>query len=171
MDDNRIVVYKLFADTEGFLAPEPLSEGYRMEIWRPSYRSIIPHGKSMKYVLYWFFYFLGIFRNRDYAAVFLYDRDQIISSLLVVPTYYKWPFMQPNDLQFAYVMTRNDYRGKGLAETTLRMALGHFSKAGRDFWYVTDTGNNASMALCAKIGFSRVGYAKRSYLLKRLKLL
>lgn len=91
----------------------------------------------------------------------VYDEAKLVSSLLVVPAHYKWPFMGNNDVQLTYVLTHPDYRGGGLAETAIRFAIGKVGAQGRYFWYVTDTLNQASMRLCKKIGFEFYCYAQR----------
>lgn len=164
------VVYKLGYDKVGAEATLSGNAGYRMVLWQPSANSFIPPGKSKKYFIYWLFHRLKIFKNKDYAAVLVYDRQQLITSLLIVPAYYKWPFMEKNDLQLTYVMTKPDYRGKGIAEEAVRYALDSLKKEGRDFWYVTDTGNTASIKLCSKTGFQLFGYAQRQGLQKILRI-
>lgn len=138
--------------------------------WHPGWRSLIPPGKSRKYYVFWLFHFLHIFRSRNYSAILLFDEGKLIASLLVVPGYFKWPFMKKDDLQFTYVMTSPEFRGKGIGELLLRTAVDRFRMVNRFLWYVTDTGNPASIRLCTKVGFELFGYAKPTGLFKILKV-
>lgn len=151
---KKTVIYKF--DQEKNANPDTvLPENYHLKWWRPSLNRFIPPRKSKKYVMYWLFHYLRVFKNRDYAALLLYDKQTLITSFLIVPAYYKWPFMGKNDLQFTYVMTHKNYRGKGLAATALMYAMKKFYHSGRSFWYVTDTENEASMRVAEKLGFER----------------
>lgn len=120
--------------------------------------------------MFWLFHFLHIFRSRNYSAILLFDEGKLIASLLVVPGYFKWPFMKKDDLQFTYVMTSPEFRGKGIGELLLRTAVDRFRMVNRFLWYVTDTGNPASIRLCTKVGFELFGYAKPTGLFKILKV-
>lgn len=142
---------------------------YDFREWKPVHGSFLPPGKGFKYLLFWVFHHLRIFKNRDYSSVFLYDGEVRIASLLVVPAYYKWPFMQKDDLQFTYVMTNKEYRGKGIGEKLLRFAVIRFRKPNRNLWYVTDSENPASVRLCTKVGFKLYAQAKHSLIFKIIK--
>ena len=91
----------------------------------------------------------------------MYEGKILASSLLVVPAYYKWPFTADNDLQLTYVLTHPEYRGWGLAESTVRMAIRQNQRAGRCIWYVTNTKNVASRNLCKKMGFEFAGFGAK----------
>jgi ribosomal protein S18 acetylase RimI-like enzyme len=142
----------------------------RTVLWKPSLKHFIPQGKSKKYLVYWLFHFLHVFKNRDYSALLIYEKDKLISSLLMVPAYYKWPFMNKNDLQFTYVLTHSSYRGKGIAEKAIRYGISKMTLPGRCFWYVTDSGNTSSINLCTKLGFEYYSTASRSLDLKLFKV-
>lgn len=144
-------------------------DGYSVKIWMPSLSNFAPPGKGRKYILFWIFHYLHIFRNRDYSAIFVYENETIIASLLVVPAYFKWPFMKKNDLQITYVMTTPEYRGKGIGEIMLRTTIQRFKTENRYFWYVTDTDNPASIKLSGKVGFEFWAYGKARGFLKVLK--
>lgn len=120
-----------------------LDTGFRFVLWKPSLTHFIPQGKNRKYFLYWLFHFLAVFKNKDYSALLVYDVNKLISSLLIVPAYFKWPFMSKNDLQFAYILTHPDYRGRGIAEKAIKFAIQKMTLENRCFWYVTDTGNTS----------------------------
>lgn len=138
-------------------------------IWKPKGKSFIPPRKSRKYFIYWLFHYLGIFKNRDYSALLVYHNDLLIASMLIVPAHFKWPFMSKDDLQFTYVITQPEYRGKGIGEMMLRQAIKNFNKEKRTFWYVTDEKNLPSIRLCKKVGFIFCYYGFRSGILKILR--
>lgn len=143
--------------------------GYSTKIWVPSLSNFIPPGKGKKYIFFWIFHYLHIFRNRDYSAFFIYENDINIASLLIVPAYFKWPFMEKNDVQITYVMTKPEYRGKGIGTIMLQAVIQRLKMDKRNFWYVTDTDNHASAGLSAKVGFEFWAYGKSRGFLRILE--
>ena len=167
---KNTVIYR-YQKESGQLESDISSMKLTTRWWRPSLCKYIPPGKSKKYLIYWFFHYLRIFRNRDYSALLIYDKNRLISSLLVVPAHFKWPFMQKIDLQFTYVMTDKDHRNQGIAARALKYAINAYNKKGRSFWYVTDTENTASIKLCTKLGFEFQGYGTRQGFINSLQLI
>lgn len=158
------LVYKYnYEDSETLI-----NEGfkYNLIIWRPSLSNFIPPQKSKKYLIYWLFHYLRIFRNRSYAAILIYDNKSLIASMLIVPAHFKWPFMAKNDLQFTYVLTYPQYRGKGVGEMLLRYGIQTFGSCNHDLWYITNTENLASINLCTKVGFDFFSNALRKGIMK-----
>lgn len=164
----RTVIYRLNNYAQD-LRPADDSDGFLYKVWKPSLKSVLPPDKGLKYLVYWVFHVLGLFTNRDYSAVLVYRGEQLVSSLLVVPAHFKWPFMARDDLQFTYVLTHPDYRGQQLALRAIQYALSKLARPDRCFWYVTDTGNPSSTKLCEKLGFSFYSFGKRSGRLNILK--
>ena len=164
---KQLAVYKS-AGTDGSASADDEQAAFDFVFWKPSFRRFVPPGKSRKYVIYWIFHYLRIFRNRDYAALLRYDGDTCVSSLLIVPAYYKWPFMKPDDLQMTYVITHRDYRRRGLSEKLLRHAFRETCRPERTLWYITDRDNKASRNLCTKVGFGLHAYATNRGILKRV---
>jgi ribosomal protein S18 acetylase RimI-like enzyme len=168
LNPPRTIIYKgTDFDMSGFSAMQ--DSRFRYVFWKPSLQRIVPPGKNKKYFFYLLFHYLAIFRNTDYSAVLVYDGEKLVSSLLVVPAHYKWPFMSRLDVQFTYILTHPDYRGMGLAEKAIRFAIGKAGNKGRCFWYVTDSENNTSIRLCTRIGFKFYSYAERTSILRILK--
>lgn len=138
-------------------------EEMKFEIWKPSLFSIFPEGYPKKYVLFSLFKLFRVFGNSNYAVVVGYIEGNKACSLMIVPKYYKWSFMNKNDVQLIYVITEKNYQGKGLATKMLDFAKswlvqGSFSG---DIWYVTDTSNLASQRLAEKSGFRLVGKGEK----------
>ena len=143
---------------EGLQKPEMGSEEIR--IWRPRLSSWLPSGKGKKYAAYSAFHWLGAFGNADYCSITLMEADAA-SSMLCVPPYFRWPFMAANDIQFAYVLTSPEARGRGLASRLLAHGIELLGEPGRSFWYVTSMDNVASQALATRCGFKFFGYGLR----------
>lgn len=143
---------------------------YTLKVWKPGMFRYVPPHKEKKYFMYWLFHYCKIFKNRSYSAYLLYNDKELVSSCLVVPSYYKWPFMNRGDVQFTFVMTNPRYKGKGIAGKLIKQAIVDLSASVEGFWYVTDTENVASIRVAEKIGFQCHGSAERRGFLKRLRL-
>ena len=163
----KLFVYRFASGTES----GPISDLNHCNRWRPTFGSWIPPGKDWKYIFYTAFHWLRIFRNRDYSWLALSD-NVLKASMLCVPSYFKWPFMASNDIQFTYVMTTAAARGQGWGSRLLQTGIERLSEPGRSFWYITDEKNIASQKLALRSGFEFVGTAvcKRA-LLKRVQLI
>jgi ribosomal protein S18 acetylase RimI-like enzyme len=125
--------------------------GYEIRLWKPTWKNFIPPKKGPKYFAYWIFHMVGVFRNRNYCALSVHDQSRIVSSLLVVPAHFKWPFMGKDDLQITYVMTDQQYRGQGIGKAAIKFSM--LSCQGKTMWYVTDEDNYPSVNLCKQTGF------------------
>lgn len=159
--DNDPLLYKLRT------APLPteslLQDCYEAECWRPSLRSWKPPGKGWKYVIYTIFHFCKVFKNYNYQAVFIRSckEGEIIASLLIVPAYYKWKFMNKGDVQLTYVLVNKNYRGKGFGKVVLAFARDRLENIQGSVWYVTTDDNLKSQKLAEGSGFIFDRYGKR----------
>lgn len=133
------------------------------KIWKPTFVNYLPFGYGKKYILFWFFHYLKIFKNSNYHTIFLFKGDELVGSLLVVPKYFKWPFMKDNDIQITYLKIKNRYRGLGYGEELMNFTLEFLKNLDYGvLWYVTDSNNLPSQKLASKLGFEFFGKGKRS---------
>ena len=130
-------------------------------IWRPSIFSFTPPLLNKKYIFWWFSHYIGIFRNKDYAAVIVKKENETVGIIVLTPAYSRWKFMGKDDLQITNVHVNQEYRGRGIAYNMMKIAFEKFSRKGRAFWYITNEDNNASIRLCEKAGFQFVGEGKK----------
>lgn len=169
MAEKEIVVFR--KKRLGNAASVDLGAGYHIQKWNPAVFRLLPPNKGYKYILYWIFHYAKIFKNRKYSAYFIYNNeDELVSSCLVVPSHFKWPFMNRDDVQFTYVMTRPEFKGQGMAGKLINKVIELIEPEVDNFWYVTDTGNTASIKVAEKMGFKLVGKADRVGVYKQLKL-
>lgn len=145
--------------------PQPLAAGLTFVVWRPSLRRPIAPTMGNQTLFWMLFHYFQIFRNREYAVLFIKDGERIIHRSCVVPTYFRWPFMKPQDLQISSTWTDPDYRNRGLATSALMEVLRVWALPGRTFWYVTREDNKNSISVCERGGFTLEALAKRTYFL------
>jgi RimJ/RimL family protein N-acetyltransferase len=148
-----IIIYK----KEGDAYHEDMIEVYSMSTWKPSLLQFIPPGLPGKYVFWWLMHYFSIFKNKNYSAVIAKDNSKIVGIIVLSPAYFRWKFMNNNDLQITNVFVNSDYRGKGIAYQMINHAIKNFSLTGRVFWYITTQDNIPSMKLSKKAGFQLAG--------------
>lgn len=130
--------------------------------WRPSFTRVIPPNSPIAYFYFWLMHYLKIFKNDNYCAYVIYDKNKPVSSLVCVPSLYRWSFMKSRDIQIKNVFTVGEYRGKGYAFLLVNHAISDIGIYKKSFWYMTNEENIPSQNLCKKIGFKYMGlYGRR----------
>jgi len=141
------------------------------EIWKPSITNFYHERLPRKYILWWFFHYFGIFRNKVFQIRLFYDNKFLAHFFCIVPKYYRWPFMKKHDVQITYVITEKKYQGKGLAYQCISYVLSNLEVNGV-IWYVTDSENIPSQRLAEKLGFEFQGIGiRKSYFFGLIKIL
>jgi len=140
-------------------------------IWKPAVTNFYHTRLPRKYIFWWFFHYLGIFRNNKLQIRLFFENKNLAHFFCIVPKFYRWPFMSKNDVQITYVITEKGFQGKGLAFKCISSVLANFEING-DIWYVTDSVNIASQRLAEKLGFVFQGNGvKKTYLFGLIKTL
>lgn len=149
---KNVFVYQLenLADE---VANKRSSEEMKVIRWTPGLNRFIPPNSPFGYFYFWLMHFLNFFKSDHYRAYVIYVDEIPVSSLVCVPSLYRWPFMKVGDVQIKNVFTHQDYRGNGFAYRLVRYAIMDIGLKGRSFWYMTDEENIPSQKLCQKIGF------------------
>ncbi|MGB1003043.1 MAG: GNAT family N-acetyltransferase [Salibacteraceae bacterium] len=169
---SRIFIYK-WTNKDKLSLDIDKDQSNQMDFWEPKLPFTKPSTLPRKYYAWWFMKLLGFFGSNLLGVLTFKKNDQVIHYFSVIPHYYKWPFMQRNDIQITYVITPKKHRGKGYAAQCISKFLNQFNQSG-DVWYVTDEENIASQKLAEKIGFKFEGYGVKSTkffgLIKKLNL-
>lgn len=131
-----------------------------LEIWKPSLSTFRHSRLPSKYLIWWFYHYMHIFRNKNLQVWLYYINQELAHFFCIVPKYYRWPFMNKNDVQITYVITTKKYRGNNIAFNAIGKAINKLEIAG-DIWYVTDSTNYASQKLAEKLGFELFGNGER----------
>lgn len=133
-----------------------IPQEFAVKVWRPTVFNLVPPQKPFKYIVLSFAYLLRLLSNRNYFLIQVFDNEQNVSSLLVVPKIFKFDYMKKKDIQFIYVMTNANYRGMNIAAATVLEAVKHLTEKVDGYWYVTNTTNKASIRVAEKLGFKRI---------------
>lgn len=155
---EQILIYR----ADEIKAPSIDHQDIEFKLWKPTVINLIPPGKSLKYLILALLHFTKTFKTPYYSQAELKKDGKRVCSCLIVPKFYRWPFMNDEDIQFAYVMTDNEHRGKGYSWQLIYHTYQLLSKnSSKTYWYVTDTGNPASMRLSEKMGFTLYATGKQ----------
>jgi len=139
-----------------------LDKRFNAMLWKPTSLEIIPKGiPLLPFGVWWIMHHLHIFTNRDYSLYLIYDGYNLIHRSVITPRYFRFPFMDKDDLQIGDTWTSTAYRGKGLATFAIQMACQLHVKPGRRFWYLVEETNLPSIRAVEKTGFKKVGIGFR----------
>jgi RimJ/RimL family protein N-acetyltransferase len=134
-----------------------------VKIWRPGRGDeLIGNLPVFPSVVYLIFHYLRVFANRDHAVVWICNGGACVQRTLLMPRYFRFPFMGPNDLQCGGIWTDPLQRGRGLAKMGVAAAVARAWRPGRRIWYLTKTTNVASCRLAESVGFVPVGHGVRT---------
>ena len=127
-------------------------------LWTPSLSRVLPPGApKVSAGCYWLFHHSGVFYNRDLTYALLHSEDRTVHYSTAYPGYFRFPFMQPQDLQIGNLWTDPQRRGEGLATLGVRSLVEAVSRPGRAIWYVVHHENRASIGVVEKCGFQYYG--------------
>ncbi len=144
-----------------------LEAGYHAVLWQPSMIRVIPHGHvtirlALKCVVWWLFHHLRIFSNRNYGMFLIYKDGQVVHRSFVFPRYFRFGFMQENDLQVGDTWTEERHRGLGLATYAMAEIVRLLGHENRMFWYLTAAENIKSVKVIERTGFQKIGTGVRT---------
>ena len=150
----------LFFRAQRACDPPPPPDGCVVTVWQPAGTAWTPPGTSgLKWIVWRLFQLTGVFASRDYAVVQIWRGRTLAHRSSVFPRYFRFPFMQPSDLQVGDTWTRESERGRGLAVAGLSTALAW--ARGRPVWYLTTAANEASIRVARRAGFVPAGTGVR----------
>jgi RimJ/RimL family protein N-acetyltransferase len=110
---------------------------------------------------------LYVFSNKDYGLYLIFDGGRLIHRSVIMPRYFRFPFMGKEDLQIGDTWTIPEYRGEGLATFAIQNTIESLKKPNRKFWYVVEETNRPSIRAIEKNGFVKFGTGVRK---KRMNL-
>ncbi len=141
---------------------DSLNKDYTYTLWKPMIISVVPLGvPKIPFIIWWAMHYLRLLGNRDYCLFIVYSGDTIVHRSCVFPRYFRFPFMDKDDLQIGDTWTAKEHRGKGLATFAIRKIFELNKKSGRRFWYVTEEANIASIRAVENAGFAQIGKGER----------
>ncbi len=135
-----------------------LPDIYSVEIFRPKIYKIFPRGiAKLNFLFWWILWLLRLFSSPDYHGFIVYHEAKVIHYSIILPKFFRFPFMAVNDFQIGPCWTHEEYRRKGIHSLIIQKILKTFNKEGSRLWYVTREENIASVRSIKKAGFTLQG--------------
>lgn len=141
--------------------PRTVPTSYELVYFKPSLSRLKLHTPANSLVfLFWYFMTFG-----KYRIVYVKDGDVIIHFSIILPKYFKFPFIGPNDLEIGPCWTKEEYRGQGLYPAALSYIIRKYqhTRVQRLFMF-TRKPNVASQKGILKVGFRPFGIGFKSRL-------
>ncbi len=151
-----VFLYK-FNESQGKLV---LPKEFVVKIFKPNIYALQKHGRfSLIYVI-WYLFTLG-----KYQIIYIYDKNNIIHYSHIIPKFWKFQFMERDDLEIGPSWTHEEYRGQGIYPYVLNYIINKFEKNCIDFYMIVNKTNIKSIKGIEKSGFLQVGELKKSKVL------
>lgn len=167
IEDKPIAFFRLgpAEPTTVFRLPETLTS----VLWRPTWRVVRPPGLTgARWLIWWAMHHFRVFGNADYGVLLVVDGTGcVVHRAGIFPRWARYPFMEAKDLQIGDVWTEPAWRGKGIATSSISTIVSSFTSPDRQFWYLTEPDNHASIRAVEKNGFEQHGEGRR---IPRLRL-
>jgi len=153
MDSKKTyLVYKLINNG---VPPNLHNKDLDFTIVKPTLFNVLRYTKSYyPFIAWWLFHHCGIFFNKSFVMIIYLKTNQIVHRTCVFPGFYKFPFMNKEDLQLGDIWTTKDCRNKGIATHALKYILSLDQYKNKTFWYVVEASNVESIRLAEKFGFN-----------------
>ena len=140
-----------------------LSEDYSFKVWRPTMRVLVPRDLiRISFILWSFLHHLRLFESSHHGIFMIHHGKELIHYSVVLPKFFRLPFMAKNDLNIGPCWTHHKHRRKGIARYVIQRILELYRDQDRKFWYFTGEDNVASQRLTEKVGFSMCGKGIRN---------
>ena len=154
---QKYIFYKGHANTMN-VVNKKLDKNYYFKIWKPKIYKIAPRGLfSIIFFIYWICHYLKLFRNSFYSIYLIYYKNEIVHYSVVLPKFFKTPFMKKNDLQIGPIGTKKEHRRKGLAAYAIQEIIKSYKNPNKKIWYLTRKENIISGQVIEKFGFKAYG--------------
>ena len=162
-----LIFRKNLMEIKGSANSEPASihTSYEFKTFTPHRLHLIPNGvnKSLTFIL-WAILYLAIWKRRgkDFEYYLVYDGEKLIHYSIVLPQYYRFPFMGNNDIFVGPCWTAEEYRGKGIFPLVILMITDNYKfRKGYAYGMITED-NIASQRSVIKAGMNIYGYGNRA---------
>lgn len=141
---------------------------YDIEVFQPTLFNLKCHKSSSVLFLFWY-----LFSRNKYFIVYVKNQNKIIHHSVCITKFYRFPFMDSNDLEIGPCWTDENYRGKGIYPYVLKYVLSNFKDKYDKFFIMTDSDNIASQKGILKAGFEFIGKGTKNvfgrYIIKEIE--
>ena len=135
-----------------------LDKQYKISQFKPSLLSLNKHKSRSLIYMIWFIFTLG-----KYKIYYVNNtKGHIIHIAHVIPKFFKFPFMQEDDLEIGPCWTSESNRGRGIYPAVLQYIFLEESQENRKFFMMISPDNIASIRGVLRAGFKEYGRGFKS---------
>ncbi len=158
---TTFLVYRVAAYQER-LPAKTLPPEFSLEWEKPSsiLKRVSTHSPKHS-AIYTLFHKTGIFRTQDFSVMLVMHKGKVVHGSTVFPAFFRFPFMEPSDLQIGMLYTEPEFRGQGLAMAAVARIISDQQFLNRTFWYVVGEDNAPSIQVAKRTGFQLFGKSQR----------
>lgn len=142
-----------------------VNEKYSLIRFKPDWTHITPKGmkNSFGFIMWWLLS-LVIWRQqgKNYEHYIVYAGERLIHYCIVLPKYYRYPFMGDNDIQIGPFWTAEEYRGQGICPFVIHEIVKRYKSRKKYAHIITRENNVESQRSIMKAGFDIYGYGVRT---------
>lgn len=145
-----------------------LPKDFEYRVFKPSILKPLPQGFGGSLKTISFFRLTSILQifwhnsKKPYKIHLLYKENRLAHYSVVLPKYYRFPFMDEYDIEIGPCWTDSQYRGLGLYPAVLQKILETFSKYKKNAWIFCENDNKASIRGIEKAGFEFIGEGRKT---------
>ncbi|MBF0544811.1 MAG: GNAT family N-acetyltransferase [Candidatus Riflebacteria bacterium] len=132
-----------------------LPAGFYETFWIPTFSDIFKNELGKKFYRWYFPFFFSVIKSKPlFGAKCIWKENQLVHHSFFSRSCFKWPFMNPKDIQIGPVSTDEPFRRRGLAKYSLFSIIKEFPKSGRNYWWIVRKENIFSIKLVEEMGFT-----------------
>ena len=162
--DQLIKLYRMSKD-EAMGQVSLLSEdGLVVEIFKPKILRLGLDGEEKVKRILWYIITLG-----QYHILYVKQDHRIAHYSFIIPKNFRFPFMNPGDLQIGPCFTYPGFRNRGIYTKVLCLIPNILGEAGSGFWIYTTQNNLVSQKAIERAGYRFFDYMKGTPILRILK--
>jgi RimJ/RimL family protein N-acetyltransferase len=146
-------------------APAELNKNYELKAFKPDCLHITAKGmkKNRSFIAWWFLYLISWrHKAKSYEYYLVYDGEKLIHYCGVLPKYYRYPFMNDDDVQIGPFWTAEDYRGQGICPIVISRVMEDYKSRNKYAYIITRENNVNSQRSITKAGLDVYGHGFRT---------
>lgn len=161
-DNDTYLIFRAHGGSTTLDELSTQANGLRFTFWRPGLVRLNPPGQPLRNTLVWWgLHQTRVFRSRQYSVLLVREDQRIVHRSCIMPAWFRWPFMDSNDVQIAATWTEPDRRGRGIATLAAQIIVA-CAQPDQTVWYSTRELNESSVAVCRSAGLEPAGTAFRT---------
>lgn len=126
---------------------------FELKLFKPTLFKVMPPNYfKFSFLVWWLFWNLRILDGKYFIGLVYNLDNKIVHHFLILPKFFKYPFMAKGDMQIGDVWTSPSYRGLNLSAYAISTTVKDILKVDNSIWYLTTPENYPSIKVAKKLG-------------------